>query len=170
MKSSALQLRRYIVTELSVSANRGFDPDKKVRLGLRDVVAQPECRGDEKKPREWQIVLKLKHSQSAESNSPYFFMIETVGFFTVKESVPAERVAEFVQVNGASVLYSTAREVLRSVMAMGPYLPILLPTVCFYEPKRKAEGKKTVESPAVPPADSSAPDAGAVKKAVAEKA
>lgn len=142
MKPSALQLRHYIVTELSLSANRSFDPEKKVHLGLRDVVAEPECRADKKNGREWQIVLRVKHSQSAESNSPYFFMIEMVGFFAVGKSVPDEKVADFAEVNGSSVLYSTAREVLRGAMAIGPYLPILLPAVCFFDPKAKAGVKK----------------------------
>lgn len=146
MKPSALQLRHYILTELSLSANRSFDPSKKVQLALRDVVAEPECRMDKKDGRECQIVLRIKHSQSAESNSPYFFMIEMIGFFAVSKSVPDDRVAEFAEVNGSSVLYSTAREVLRSAMALGPYLPILLPAVCFFDPKKKAEEKKVIES------------------------
>ena len=56
MKSSALLLRHYIVTE-----------------------------------REWQIALRIKHSQNTESNSPYFFMIAVVGFFAVSEAVPAAK-------------------------------------------------------------------------------
>ena len=149
MKPSALQLRNYIVTELSVSANRTFDPDKKVQLGLPDVTVESECVADKKDGRAWQIVLRIKQAQSAESNSPYFFMIEMAGFFMVSKAVSDERVAEFVEVNGASVLYSTAREVLRSTMAMGPYLPILLPAGCFFDPQPKNEDKKAVETSGV---------------------
>lgn len=146
MKPSALQLKHYILTELSLSANRSFDPGKKVQLALRDIVAAPECRMARKEGRECQIVLRIKHSQSAESNSPYFFMIEMIGFFAVSQSVPDDRVAEFAEVNGSSVLYSTAREVLRAAMALGPYLPILLPAVCFFDPKPKRVEKKGNES------------------------
>ncbi len=131
MKASALQLKQYIVTELSLAANRSFNPEKDVHFSVPDVVGEPECSPDEKNGREWQNVLKLKHSQSAESNSPYFFMIEIVGLFSVDKSVLDEKVPEFVKVNGASVLYSSAREILRSTMTMGPYLPILLPTISF---------------------------------------
>ena len=176
MRSSALQLRHYIITELSLAANRAFDPEKKVQLGLHDVLGKPECRVDQKDPQEWQIVLKLKHSQSTESNSPYFFMIAMVGFFAVDKSVPEAKVAEFVEVNGASVLYSTAREVMRSLMAMGPYRPILLPTVCFYNPKPPAGEKKAGTGEAPKAAELPAPAAPAAaalkaprgKKAVAK--
>ncbi|NQU39528.1 MAG: hypothetical protein HQ523_06215 [Lentisphaerae bacterium] len=52
--------------------------------------------------------------------------------------MPDERVGQFALVNGASVLFGTAREVLRSVMTNGPYEPILLPTVCFLDAKPEA--------------------------------
>lgn len=146
MKSSALQLRHYIVTDLSVTANQLFDPEKKVHLGIQDVVASPECTPDKKNPREWQIALRIKHSQNTDSNSPYFFMIEMVGFFAVKESVPETEVAKFAEVNGASLLYTTAREILRTTMAMGPYRPLLLPAVCFFDPKPKTEDKQLTEN------------------------
>jgi preprotein translocase subunit SecB len=170
VKPSALQLKQYIVTELSIAANRSFDPEKKVSLGMRDVVAEPECRADEKNPRQWQIFLRLKHSQNMESNSPYFFMIEMAGFFTVGTSVSDDQVMEFAKVNGASVLYSTAREILRSMMAMGPYLPILLPAVSFFDPAPKAGEKKALEAGTVQAAKVVAPKAAGKKKGSADKA
>jgi len=137
MRQSNLQLKHYIVTEISVTANKDFDSEKQVKLGLRDVVADPQCERSNDNPRNYQITLRMKHSQNTKSNSPYFFMIELVGFFSIDDVVPEEKVEEFAFVNGSSVLYSTGREVLRSVMSMGPFLPILMPTVCFFDPKRK---------------------------------
>ncbi|MFO7535357.1 MAG: protein-export chaperone SecB [Kiritimatiellia bacterium] len=145
MNASALQLKQYIVTELSLSANRKFDLEKDVHFSVPDVVGEPICTPDEKNGREWQIVLKLKHSQSVESNSPYFFMIEIVGLFSVDKSVLEEKIPEFVRVNGASVLYSSAREILRSTMTMGPYLPILLPTISFCDSKSSTIEKKLLK-------------------------
>ena len=139
MRQSNLLLKQYVVTEISVTANKEFDPENQVQLGLRDVVADPQCDRSNDNPRNWQITLRMKHSQNTESNSPYFFMIELVGFFSIDDVVPDDRVEEFAYVNGSSVLYSTGREVLRSVMAIGPYRPIILPTVCFYDPKRKEQ-------------------------------
>jgi len=139
MRPSNLQLKNYVVTEIAVTANKDFDPEKPVELGLEDVVAEPQCMMIEENAREWQIALRMKHSQNTESNSPYFFMIELVGFFGIGDSVPDDKIEEFARVNGSSVLYSTGREVLRSTMSMGPFLPIMLPTVCFYDPKPKAE-------------------------------
>lgn len=168
MRPSNLQLKRYVVTDITVTANKDFNHEKPIELGLQDVVAEPTCMMIEENPREWQIVLRIKHSQNTESNSPYFFMIELVGFFGIDDSVPDDKIEEFAKVNGSSVLYSTGREVLRSTMSMGPFLPIVLPTVCFYDPKPKAKRaacaqKKKVEKKV-------AAKAAPVKKAVRKHA
>lgn len=141
MRPSNLQLKNYMVTEINVTANKDFDPEKPVKLGLKDVVTEPQCTIVNDNPRDWQICLRMKHSHNTKSNSPYFFIIELVGFFGIEDVVSGDQVEDFARVNGASVLYSTGREVLRSIMSMGPFLPIMLPTVCFYDTKSKAECK-----------------------------
>ncbi len=140
MRPSNLQLNCYFVTDINVTANQAFDGSKEIGLRLRDVVAEPDCTASNDDSREWQVRLRVSHLQDEESNSPYFFSIELVGFFRILDRVPDEGVERFVSVNGASVLFSTAREVLRSVMANGPYDPILLPSVCFLDsvPEAKA--------------------------------
>ncbi len=39
-----------------------------------------------------------------------------------------------IKINGPSMLYGIAREVIRGVTARGPYFPILLPSATFFEP------------------------------------
>lgn len=141
MRPSNLQLKNYMVTEINVTANKEFDPGKPVTLGLKDVVTEPQCTILNDNPRDWQICLRMKHSPNTKSNSPYFFTIELVGIFGIEDVVPDDQVGDFARVNGSSVLYSTGREVLRSIMSMGPFLPIMLPTVCFYDSKSKSECK-----------------------------
>ena len=139
MRPSNLQLKQYMVSEISVTANKDFNPDESINFDINELVSEPECILISEDNREWQVVLRLKHSQSAKSNSPYSFLIELVGFFSVNDAMDKTRMEQFVKVNGSSVLYSTGREVLRSIMSMGPYLPIMLPTVCFFDPKHKTE-------------------------------
>jgi preprotein translocase subunit SecB len=154
MRPSNLQLKRYFITELHLTANEDFDPEKEVRLRLEDVLAEPECIVREKHPREWQIRLRVRHAHTPESNSPYNFAVEIVGFFRVHEDVPDESVEKFARVNGSSILFTTAREVLRSSMANGPFDPIVLPTVCFFDPPLEStdakgkQGERVAESTA----------------------
>ncbi len=133
MKPSSLQLRLYFVTDLSVSVNPEFDPDEEVNLHLGNITINSENTQKEDNDREWQIKLTVRHTQNQHSNSPYFFAIDLLGFFSIDESMPTEMVEKFAFVNGSSVLYSSAREILRNAMADGPYSPIMLPTVCFFE-------------------------------------
>jgi preprotein translocase subunit SecB len=140
MRPSSLQLRLYFVTELNISVNMEFDPDEEVKLYLKNLVVNSEAIKNPDDEREWQIKLSVQHNQDLKTNSPYFFSVNLVGFFRIEGYVPNNNVAKYAYVNGSSVLYSSAREVLRSAMARGPYEPIMLPTVCFYEEvKQKAE-------------------------------
>ena len=53
-----------------------------------------------------------------------------------------------VEVNGSSVLYSAARQILRNAMSSGPFNPLLLPTASFVEPPVQAKTSNVAESKA----------------------
>ena len=137
MHASNLQLSRYFVSDISVSANRSFDPKKEVQLPLDAVDVNTECIPLDESKHRWQVTLRLLLQPKAEANAPYSCKIEMVGFFVVAENIPNDKTAFYVQTNGTSVLYSTAREVIRAITSQGPFRPVLLPTVSFYEPTKK---------------------------------
>lgn len=139
MKPSNLQLRLYFVTDLSVSVNSEFNPETDVNLHIGNMVVESEPMKKPDEDREWQIKMKVRHTQNSESNSPYFFAVELMGYFHIDESLPEALIEKFAFVNGSSILYSSAREILRNAMANGPYEPIMLPTVCFFEDDRPVE-------------------------------
>lgn len=137
MKTSALQLNYYFVTELSVTANREHDPKKTVTLTDENMVVTPDILPDKNDPRNWQVTLRIQQQAGPDVNAPYFFTVELTGFFSVATSFPEDKAEWIVRTNATSVLYSTAREVLRSAMSQGPFCPLLLPTVSFYTPETK---------------------------------
>jgi len=111
---------------------------------------------DKKDAREWQVTLRLQQSAGADTNSPYSFAIELVGFFGVAPTYAVEKAEWMVRTNATAVLYSTAREVLRAAMAQGPFCPLLLPTVSFYTPETKKmldAAKNAGKNQALPPAE-----------------
>ncbi|MEA1929019.1 MAG: protein-export chaperone SecB, partial [Candidatus Auribacterota bacterium] len=62
---------------------------------------------------------------------------------------PDENIESLVRINCPAVLYSTAREILRSVMAQGPFPALILPTGTFNKPKlRKKQLKKKSQTKA----------------------
>lgn len=151
MKNSPLQLKRYFVTELSLTANKEFDPKKEVKLGVESLVVAPALLADASDPRQWQVTLRIQQHPGPEANAPYFSTLEIVGFFCLQDDYPQEKIEWMVQTNATSVLYSAAREILRGAMAQGPYPPVILPTLSFYSPRTEKQTAAPVEPAAESP-------------------
>lgn len=134
MKTATLQLRFYFVTELNVSANREHAPDKPISLTDEDILIKTDFKSKPNDGRRWEVTLRIQQQAGPATNPPYYFTIELVGAFDVDAAYPANKVEWMVRTNATSVLYSTAREILRNAMAQGPFCPLLLPTVSFYTP------------------------------------
>lgn len=135
MKPSPLQLNRFFVTNLMVSANPKFNPKEKMNLGMEDITVETETRPPVEGSNIWQVKTSVFFMGSEKINSPYAFRVDLQGLFTVIDNSSVEKAQLLVETNGPSVLFSTAREILRSAMSSGPYKALILPTVSFYEPK-----------------------------------
>ena len=153
MKNSPLQLKHYFVTELSLTANKEFDPKKESKLGIESLVVTPALMADAADPRQWQVTLRIQQQPGPEANAPYFSALEIVGFFCLQDNYPEEKIEWMVKTNATSVLYGVAREILRAAMAQGPFPPVILPTASFYSPRPEqqpvAPAAPTKESPKV---------------------
>ncbi len=135
MKTATLQLKYYFVTELHVTSNREHAPDKPVSLTSDDILVKPDFRPNPKNGRNWEVTLRIQQQSGPAANPPYYFTVELVGAFDVDDDYPENKAEWMVRTNATSVLYSTAREVLRNAMAQGPFCPLLLSTVSFYTPE-----------------------------------
>lgn len=134
---SKLLLDNYFLAELSVCANNKFDINLPMNLTAGDLVIDSTAVKIANDIRHWQVVLKIFHQLKKGVNSPYSFLAEVVGFFSVAEDYPEDRAEWLVKTNASSVLYSVARESLRSAMASGPWRPVILPAVSFYTREAK---------------------------------
>lgn len=136
MHPSNLQIKNYFLTHLDFSANQDFDPESSMDLAFDDIEI-----GFEKNPlnegarREWEVTLSVQCNPARGKNIPYAFAAQIVGFFEVSNKVEDEAIEFYLDTNATSVLYSTLRELISTVTAKGPFTPLLLPTVSFYDPK-----------------------------------
>ena len=153
MNVAAIQLNHYFVTDLAVKANLKFDPEKDVEGRMDEFLAVPKLRpmGDEEgTSRDWQVELDIRHQPGPDVNFPYEFRLELVGFFRVSEDLrnkgDADAERRFVKVNGASILYGIAREIIRANSARGPWEGIMLPTVSFFEKVAKKSEETSQKS------------------------
>jgi preprotein translocase subunit SecB len=134
MKASPLLLRHYYVISLNVAANPNFKPDQPIDLSWEDFSVESEY-SPAPHTAQWQVRLHVQHRAHAQRNYSYSFSVEMLGLMNVNPSFPADRHKELVEVNGASMLYGAAREIIRSATAHGPFLAILLPSVSFVPSK-----------------------------------
>ena len=146
MRKSPLDLIYSVVTDLSVSANVGYDSEKEVQLDLSDLNCTEEVAKISGEDSGWNISLQIRQETPPEKNSPYNFKIALVGIFQLHLKYPAGDAELFVTTHGTAMLYATAREQLRAVMANGPHLPLLLPTVNFLPDDQAAEPRSAEES------------------------
>jgi preprotein translocase subunit SecB len=136
MKYSPLQLLRYLVPEVSCSANPSFDPEKDYEAGTEQlsvsaVVTQQQAP-EKFTGHSWSVEMRISQKLKEGQNSPYTFEVALVGFFACGGGLPpAAEEERFVRVNGSSMLYGAAREIIRSLTARGPWGEIFLASASF---------------------------------------
>ncbi|HEY3901116.1 MAG TPA: protein-export chaperone SecB [Chthoniobacter sp.] len=135
MKAALIELTNYFVSEMQFTANRGFDPQKQSCVGVDDLQVTNQATPKSDNRRDWQITLRIALNAPPDRNSPYSFLVEIIGFVHVSDGVKDENIDRMTCITGTSLVFSAAREIIRAVTSRGPYQPILLPTVTFWEPK-----------------------------------
>lgn len=150
---SPLRCRSYFVTELALTANPDYDASKPSALDFKDlqVTSTADILAQEKEYQKplWQLLLRVHQNVGPEKNAPYNFVLVLVGHFEVHPDYPADKAKQLAEVNGSSILYSAARQILRDAMNNGPFRPLLLPTVSFADMADSPAANKVAESPAV---------------------
>ncbi len=133
MKAAPVSLTEYFVTDLSLTANPSYTDSKRIEFKQEDMTGDLRLSCVDTAAKKWQLTMEIKHQAAPETNSPYAFRVVIVGFFTVAGRVVDEEQERTVKIQGASVLYGVAREIVRAMTGRGPHRPILIPTVSFYE-------------------------------------
>jgi len=67
--------------------------------------------------------------ENEKKRTPYAIHLIVVGLFTVSDKI--EDPVKLLQITGASILYSAAREFLITITSRGPWAPFFLPTISF---------------------------------------
>lgn len=141
-----LLLEGHSFTKVYVEADPCFQPvagrEPPVRFDMNVKLLQ---HNDD--PRKWQAVLTIKAVPQEDKPIPYKVDLECVGFFAVDPGVEAAKMPWLVQTNGATILYSSAREFLLLVTGRGPWPPLYLPTTNFLAPPRPREEEASAKSP-----------------------
>jgi len=143
---SLLQLEGYYVQELSFVVRPGLEDQMNLAMqgGLHvqslqglfnpdpiTINVQAGIAPNSEDPLRWGCIIRVESRNVTEKRFPYDFVAVLVGYFKVHESVPAENIEPMVKINGASLLYSAARELIATATGRGPFPAALLPTIAF---------------------------------------
>ena len=150
MIPAPLRLERYFFDHIQLTTRRDFKPgaatsDLEVSSNL-EIGQVPEPVGH------WRVVLTLgAHAKEGVPPPPYEFQLRALGFFSVVQPGPQEEeTARMVGINGASILYSAARELLLLLTGRGPWGLMSIPTVSFMDlqVQKQAPTQPTPSEPA----------------------
>lgn len=133
MSLPALRLDGYFYERVTLEADPGWPADKSPVTGVNVKVEVGQHTG---KPTRWRVILDVVAQPDQKGQPiPYKIALRCHGFFTV---APLEGLKvdarTLVQITGASMLYSAARDMLLTLSSRGRFGPVLLPTLSFMKP------------------------------------
>ena len=148
MRPSPLELKTYYTTQLSFSAQPGFEAAISESSALTDGDLTVDIQWkDGAHTRERTCLLSIELADPSGKKFPCTFKTALVGLFEVVTDWPDNMVDVLFQANAPALLYSAARESLAMVTGRAPFGKIVLPSVTFLEAKKeKSEGELAVDT------------------------
>lgn len=145
--NAPLQLERYVFTKLEIETNQDYvpqevSPDNPIKLRLD--IGLGEHSED---PTKFQVSMGIDELRAEKGVLPYRIALQVVGQFSVAQNFKPDDLKKLVQVNGASMLYSAARELVLLVTSRGPWSAFQLPTISFYQAVSEAVPQKKTQEP-----------------------
>ncbi len=130
MKLSNLQLERIVLDGVSVQTSDEVSPEE--QGGAIDVEIKEIAQKDDD-PSRWRIAITVSLNEDKGGTlPPYTGFLAMTGYFVYPcEQVPDMQAGYVVAVNGASLLYGSAREHLWNLTSKGRWGAFLLPTADF---------------------------------------
>lgn len=134
MNASPLQLDHYFFAEAHCKASPEPPEPAVENFGPADPAhfsTEIKMFKGESDPNSYQMQLVVKTLEESAPEAAYDLLLHVIGYFRVDPNYEHERLEHLVQINGASVLYSAARDFVLTLTSRGPWGPLMLPTVNF---------------------------------------
>lgn len=135
--NAPLELKKYFFSHVQVSADPQYEPSEEEitpEFNVRVTVNRDDDHDI------YQVTLEITAEPEDENiRIPYAIHLVTVGLFSVDDGWPDHE--KLLKVNGASILYSAAREFIITITSRGPWPAVILPTISFL-PRKEDEEKE----------------------------
>ncbi len=132
MAQPPLQLEESFFDVVSLEAATEYVPDPQAEPRRHGVEVQLALATVDAHPGVWRVSLDIRHKEVAGETPRYRLRLRVVGFFKrAADDTPVAEVARLVAADGASILYSSAREYLLLLTSRAPWGQLSLPTMSF---------------------------------------
>jgi preprotein translocase subunit SecB len=121
---SPIQLLDYKILRINFDTRSTEDQPSEIEFSHAMEIFRAEEQGNT-----WLVRLDVQFKPAAEKSSPYLGEIAVVGTFTLGADFPADKAEAMVHMNGGSILYGMAREILSNITARAVHGPVLMPTL-----------------------------------------
>lgn len=135
MKLAPLQLADYFLTDLTLQAIPGFDPEKPVSDDIEDLFVTPQVtlvNDFAEKGSEWRITLEIAQKTPEGKNLPYAFSLRIQGTVSASPHLTGTTLQRAVHANGPAMLFGAAREIIRAATGRGPWNAVIIPSTNFF--------------------------------------
>lgn len=144
---SPLQLKEHAFTTVHIAAVEGGSP--KAEPSLKPTIWFEQVAAN---ANQWRLVLTLQlGSQDPAKPFAYNAELAVQGLVQAMDALPHDRKEQLALVNGFSILFSAAREMLLNITARSVFGAMTLPTISFVSIVKEAT------RPKAPPQDPAAP-------------
>jgi preprotein translocase subunit SecB len=143
-KMSPLRLDKYFLKKLHFELYEGYDKARVPDSDLTVPVLSVEVVSTDQNPEnllQWRFELNIELLEPEDGEFPYKVETIVVGYFTVSSTYPSENAENLARVNGPSLLYSTARELIALVTGRSQYSALLIPVASFFGSPQSEEVK-----------------------------
>lgn len=131
MSQTPLRLETYFFPKVQIEANPDYSPKDEPEEQNVQLSVNVGLLGSEQEPTRFQLTLDIEKISVKVGSLPYQILLEAVAFISVDPTIKHPDIKRLVQINGASMLYSAARELILMVTGRGPWGSFQLPTVNF---------------------------------------
>lgn len=130
------RLDRYFVRELSIRVKPEFSNafEEYAPTEPPSLMMQVGHGFKQDNPRKWRFELTIKTNETPPGSFPYEVNATIVGYFTMADTMSLENVPATALLNGPSILYSTARDIILGLSSRTGFPSLLLPTIIPAEP------------------------------------
>jgi preprotein translocase subunit SecB len=143
MELAPIQLTDYFVPAIHVEASPDYNSDQPSDLDIDSLEVKQSCTcPDKNAPHRFVIQMSLRQELVQGKNIPYRYEIHLVGFVETHPKFPEDKLQRAVEVNGPSMLFGAAREILRAATGRGPYGHVLIPSTTFFKPEKPSKPPK----------------------------